>query len=248
LAGIVRNEAYLGTLVFGRRTRRKTPGTIRRVENAWTALVTPAEWRAAQSTETVVRNGRMVAGIAGAVLRCSGCDGTMRMFGSKTSGRRYYGCRRATALGRCPAPTNITADAADEYVDELMAQACGTDLLRLVRNARDLDAARRGWVEARDFRKAWNRVQGTVPDDEWQDERADRATAEAAALAHYEDLQHQAADAEDIPHTADAWHALDVAHQRRVASAVLRVVVAPPVTRSRYADITDRFAPTWTSR
>ena len=248
LSSMVRNEAYLGTLILGRRTRRGTPGTLRRVENAWKALVTPAQWRAAQSTQTVVRNGRMVAGIAGAVLRCSGCDGPMRMFGSK-NGRAYYGCRRRTGTtGTCPAPTNVSAAAADEYVDKLMEQACGTDLLRLVRNARDLDAARRAWVEARDYRKAWNRVQGTVPDDEWREERAVREAAEAQALAHYEDLQHHAADAEDIPHDADAWHALDVAHQRRIASAVLRVVVAPPATRSRYADITDRFTPTWASR
>lgn len=248
LSSIVKNEAYIGTLILGRRTRRGKPGTLRRVENAWKGLVTPAQWRAAQSTQTVVRNGRMVAGIAGAVLRCSGCGQPMRMFGSK-HGRRYYGCRRVTGKqGRCQAPTNVSADAADAYVDELMEQACGTDLLRLVRNARDLDAARRSWVEAGDHRKAWNRVQGDVPDDEWRDERARRQAAEDRALALYEDLRHQAADADDIPHDAGAWRALDVAHQRRVASAVLRVVVAPPASRSRYADITDRFEPSWAGR
>jgi DNA invertase Pin-like site-specific DNA recombinase len=244
LSGIVKNEAYVGTLVLGRRSRRGQPGTIRRVENAWDPLVTPAEWRAAQSTQTVTRNGRMVAGIAGAVLRCSGCAQPMRMFGSK-HGRRYYGCRRSSGTGRCPAPTNVSADAADDYVNDLLERQFEHGVLRVVRNARDLDAARRAWVAAREHRKAWNRVQGTVEDEEWLAERAVRAAAEAAALGVYEDLQHRAADVDDIPGDADAWHALDVAHQRRIASAVLRVVVDPPASRSRYADITERFTPVW---
>ena len=232
---------YLRTLILGRRTRRRTPEPCAESENAWKALVTPAQWRAAQSTQTVVRNGRMVLGVAGAgpaVLRMRRADANVR----SKNGRAYYGCRRKTGTtGTCPAPTNVSATASDEYVDKLMEEACGTEFLAAPSSQRTRPGRRPPrMVEARDYRKAWNRVQGTIADDEWREERAVREAAEAQALAHDQDLQHHAADAEDIPHDADAWHALDVAHQRRIASAVFRVVVAHPATRLRYADITDR--------
>ena len=47
LRGIVANEAYLGVVVLG----------DRRHEGAHKPLVTPAQWRAAQTTGTITRNG-----------------------------------------------------------------------------------------------------------------------------------------------------------------------------------------------
>lgn len=75
LSSTVANDVYLGVVVLG----------DRRHEGAHTPLVTPAQWRAAQTTGTITRNGRM------------------------TSGSRAPSCGARGAAGRCasaaPAPT-----------------------------------------------------------------------------------------------------------------------------------------------
>ena len=232
ITSLVANEVYLGVVVLG----------DRRHEGAHKPLVTPPQWRAAQTAGTVTRNGRMTTGLAGAVLACSGCGKPMRVIGSSTTGRLSYGCARRSAEGPCPAPTNVTKDAADAFVDRVMVDAIKGGKLQLLASARELETARKAVADATEHRKAWHRVQGTVPDGEWAEEYEQRKQAEQHAANAYEDQLAHAADVDDLPAGTDAWHALDVAHQRQVARSLIdAVVVAPPVTRSRYADITDRF-------
>jgi len=220
----------------------------RRHEGAHKPLVTPAQWRAAQTTGTVLRNGRATSGLAGAVLVCSGCGKPMRVIGSG-NGRLYYGCARRSAEGPCPAPTNVTKDAADRFVDEQMVAAItDADAVELLASARELEAARKAAADATRYRKAWHKVQGTVAQGEWDEEYEERKRAEQVAAAAYEEQLAHAADVEDFPEDANAWHALDLAHQRQVARSVIdAVVVAPPASRSRYADITKRFTVRWRS-
>jgi site-specific DNA recombinase len=235
LSSLVANETYLGVVVLGER----------RHEDAHEPLLTPAQWRAAQTAKTVRRNGRMISGLAGAVLVCSGCGRPMRVFGSG-DGRLFYGCPRRSAVGPCPTPTNVSKTAADEFVDRVMVDAISGGALQLLASARELEAARQAVAAATKHRKAWHRVQGTVSDDEWQEEYGERKRAEALAAEAYEQQLAHAADVEDFPEGADAWRALDVAHQRRVARSLIdAVVVAPPASRSRFADITERFTVRW---
>ena len=234
LSSLVANEVYLGVVALG----------DRRHEGAHKPLVTPMQWRAAQTTGTITRNGRMTTGLAGAVLVCSGCGKPMRVGSSGGSGgkRLFYGCARRSAEGPCPAPTNVSKDAADAFVDEVMVEEIEGDGLEMVASARELEAARKAVAHATAHRKAWHRVQGTVADDEWREEYEQRAHAERLAADAYEQQLAHAADVDDLPADADAWRALDTTHQRRVARSLIdAVVVAPPKNRSRYADITDRF-------
>lgn len=234
LSSTVANEVYLGVVVLG----------DRRHEGAHKPLVTAAQWRAAQTTGTVKRNGRMTSGLAGAVLVCSGCGKPMRVGSSGGNGgkRLFYGCARRSAEGPCPAPTNVSKEAADAFVDGVMVDAIKDGRLGLLASARELEAARQAVADATAHRKAWHRVQGTVTDDEWREEYEQRQQAERHAANAYEEQLAHAADVEDLPGGADAWRALDVVHQRRVARSLIdRVVVAPPASRSRYADITERF-------
>jgi DNA invertase Pin-like site-specific DNA recombinase len=230
LCGIVANETYLGVVTLG----------DRRLEDAHKPLVTVQEWRAAQQTRTVTRNGKLVSGLAGAVLVCSGCGKPMRVHGSH--GRPFYGCARRSADGPCPAPTNVSKPAADRFVDRVVVRAIEGGKLQLLASARELDTARKTLDDATSYRKAWHRVQGTVPDREWREEYEQRQQAERHAADAYEEQLTHAAVVEDLPAVADAWHALDVPHQRRVARSLIdSVVVAPPASRSRYANVADRF-------
>ena len=112
----------------------------------------------------------------------------------------------------------------------------------LLASARELEAARQAVADATAYRKAWHRVQGAVTTASGDEEYEQRKRAERQAAAAYEEQLAHAADVEDLPADADAWHALDVAHQRRVARSLIdAVIVAPPASRSRYADITERF-------
>jgi site-specific DNA recombinase len=72
LSTIIRNEAYTGLVRLKKR----------RVEGAHEPLVTPARWRRVQSARPVVRNGNLVAGIAGGLLECSGCGQPLSVIGN----------------------------------------------------------------------------------------------------------------------------------------------------------------------
>lgn len=137
----------------------------------------------------------------------------------------------------------MNKDAADAYVDRVMVDAIKGGALTLLASARELEQARQQVADVTAHRKAWHRVQGTVDDGEWRAEYEQRKQAERHAADAYEEQLAHAADVEDLPAGADAWHALDIAHQRRVARSLIdAVIVTPPASRSRYADITKRFA------
>ena len=85
-------------------------------------------------------------------------------------------------------------------------------------------------------------MQGTVADDEWGEEYEQRKRAEQLAADAYEEQLAHAADVEDLPGGRGRLARAGLAHQRRVARSLIdAVVVAPPASRSRYADITERF-------
>jgi DNA invertase Pin-like site-specific DNA recombinase len=236
ITAILKNEVYLGTVVLG----------ARRLPDAHKPLVTLPQFRRAQASGTVTRNGRMVAGLAGAVLICEACGRPMRVFGSGRGGHLLYGCRRLSADGPCPRPTNVMKAAADEFVDAEMVAAIEGGQLDLLASARELQAARTELQRATAERKAFVKLSSALEPEDFQSGYDERRQVEAQRAEAYEELLRHAAEVEDLPTSADAWHALDIAHQRLVAQSLIEAVsVAPPTTRSRFADISERFTVRW---
>ena len=187
----------------------------------------------------------MTTGLAGAVLVCSGCGKPMRVGSSGGSGgkRLFYGCARRSAEGPCPAPTNVSKDAADAFVDEVMVEEIEGDGLELLASARELEAARQA-VARRHRRTARRGIACRAPSPTTSGARSTSSAAHAerhAADAYEQQLAH-AADVDDLParrgrlaragpHSPASCRAVTDRRRRGCAAEY----------RSRYADVTKRF-------
>lgn len=249
VGSIIANEIYKGEIVFGRLTgkkrdrRRVDPSQWRRTHDAAIVIVSPTAWSAAQSKRTVQRTGAYKAGVAGGLLVCSGCGRTLSVIGTG-DGRFNYGCRRHSSAGTCPAPTNVKKDAADAYVDDLVAdklRAGGLDTVAMSRRYDDAKAKvaaaladRSGLLEkVSPAHPMFADFLATV------DEALERAEAERDEAAEH------VGDAGTLPAAAE-YLALDVPARNRVAGRMLAgVLVKPPLSRSKLADIRLRFVPDW---
>jgi DNA invertase Pin-like site-specific DNA recombinase len=238
IEGILRNETYTGAVVLGARTR----------EDAHQALVSKAEWRRVQKNDwTVTYSGTYKTGIAGGIVRCSGCARPLAVAGH--ADRLTYSCRRRqTTKGRCPRPVHVSKAAADQYVEDAVLDALAGGTLDLIAGARELDAAKVARDRAVAERKAVVSMK-SVLDEDFAD--AYEAAKEAAAHAEhvYDDLLAQTAEVAALPADEDAFDALDFEEQRRVArSLIARVVVEPPLARGRGVPVEDRFTLDWAHR
>jgi site-specific DNA recombinase len=233
LSSIIRNDAYLGIVKLGER----------RNETAHEALVSRALWQRVQATHSVVRNGNLVAGIAGALLRCETCGQPMSVIGSSTS-RPNYGCRRRSSDGKCPRPVHVTKAIADAYVERLIVELLDSgDGIDFVVSARDIEEARLAWERAAESRSRFADFADTLDADDFRKGYAKRQDIEQTAHELYDELVARAGDAhEHFPADSTAWRLLDEEHQRRVARQLIeRVTVSVPFTRSKYANVEDRF-------
>jgi site-specific DNA recombinase len=116
VASLVKNPVYLG---------QARSGSIVK-ENAHEAIVSRAEFDAAQSTKKSVfaaRDGSVASqAMLGGLARCAGCGHTLKITGStrKGTGERYavYYCVGQYASGPCPARATEAAAKLDHYVEE----------------------------------------------------------------------------------------------------------------------------------
>jgi DNA invertase Pin-like site-specific DNA recombinase len=231
---IVQNEAYTGVVKLGER----------RVEGAHEPLVSRSDWQRAQSTRTVARHGRLVTGLAGGLLECSGCGRPLSVHGDP---RTVYGCRRKSSAGPCPRPVYVSKDAADDFVEEtivdVLERGRGVDL---VASARDLEAARNAAERARAEREAFVKLASALEPGDFRAGYEERRAREVEAAAAYDELLAQAADAQALPANGSAWNKLDFEEKRRAArSLIAGIVVAPPRSRSKLTPIADRFTVRW---
>jgi DNA invertase Pin-like site-specific DNA recombinase len=235
---IVKNEVYAGTVVLGER----------RLEGAHEPLVRAADWRRAQGTpRAVIRNGRIVTGIAGGLLVCTGCDRPLTATGANSKGYLHYGCRAVTGEGRCPRPVYVSKARADEYVEEAVRDALSSvGELGIVASARELEVARLAVERARAEKEAFVKNASILDADDFRAGYETRKARELEAAQVYDDLAARAADAAEMPSSPAAFNALPLAQQRRVAQSLIeRIAVSPPLTRSRFADVALRFDLEW---
>lgn len=88
--------------------------------DAHPALVTVAEWQAAQMKPKVPSaNGSTTPPLLSGLGRCAGCRYSLSV-GRGPKGERMYRCRRDHASGRCPAPAAVMADAIEQHVESMV--------------------------------------------------------------------------------------------------------------------------------
>jgi hypothetical protein len=237
LRSIVRNECYLGFARYERRKGRrgKLTGEVLRNEHAHEAIVTRAQYNAAQSATKVQRSGTYSAGIAGGLLFCGTCGGRLAVAGSLEN--LTYGCRRQVNGGRCTAPVFVTKSRTDAFVEaEVLDALAGIEPARgdndhISRLTAERDAARETLdtaLERSMMLRDPSKAQALI-------ERCEAALDAAeglleGALAKTETL-------DGLLPTAEHWQGLTGDERRRIAGVLIeRITVGAKAAR-----IEDRF-------
>jgi DNA invertase Pin-like site-specific DNA recombinase len=149
VSGLIKNPVYLGQARSGKVVK----------ENAHEALVTRAEFDAAQSVKKSLlaqRDGSLAAqAMLGGLARCAGCGHTLKISGttSKKTGERYpvYYCTGRYAKGLCPARATVRASVLDLHVEERVLAALAQEdglLARAVEASDQIEAVARAVEEA----------------------------------------------------------------------------------------------------
>jgi DNA invertase Pin-like site-specific DNA recombinase len=218
LGSLVRTRVYVGEVKMGDHVTR----------GAHEPIVTEQVWKAAQSGAARVRIGKRKPGVAYGLLFCSGCGKSLALHLSV--GRyAFYGCRRRSSAGPCPAPVNGAQGKLDEFVDELVAGALdGEHGLDVVTGQQDLAAAKTAMEIAIDHRKQF--LKGTrgldahVIAEALEDLNADVERTQQA----YDEALDRADVARDLPESGDAYRRLPVDRRRQVAAALIEELVLDP--------------------
>jgi len=240
-------RTYLGEVRLGKDRLKK---------DAHKPLVSLAQFNRVQSSRKVKRTGRLVAGIAGSIVVCSGCGNPMRVIGASANpspedkrahtgvGRRLsYGCPGLRSGGKCKRPTYVSKDVTDAYVEDLLADALEqTEGVDIVASARELAATRAEVDQARAELESFLRLQSAVDPEDFTLGYRERKDRVAELEARVELLLSEAEEADGLPTSGSAYRSLDFEARRRVARKVIAsIVVSPPLSRRRGADITERF-------
>jgi site-specific DNA recombinase len=243
---LLRNPVYLGQARSGKIVK----------EDAHEAIVTRAEWDAAQHTRTLLRPAAQSLSsqaLLGGLIRCAGCGHTLKISGSldKKTNTRYptYYCTGRYGSGLCPARATIRASTVDQHVEaEVLAalSADGGPLAQAVAASERLDEVQRLVTDAEhelDLFVINPRLLTTLGEQrflEGVDARQvalDEARASLAHLRQQHDLAAQLTDGRLL----DAWPTLTTQERRRLLHGLLdRVVLRRVDARRENVPIADR--------
>lgn len=233
LSAIVKHRVYLGEVKMGDTvTKRAHP-----------PIVSAQLWKAAQSKAVRVRTGKNVPGVAHGLLTCSGCGNPLQVQGSG-DGRTFYGCRRRSGAGPCPAPVNGDQHKLDEFVDDIVAEQLDGGGLDAVQARRDISAAHKALAAALEDRD--NFVRGTKGSTApvISEVLAERDADVERAQAVYDEAKAAAEAASDLPISGDAYRQRPVAARKRYAAQLITELVLeqfPPGAGKRGANPADRI-------
>lgn len=126
-------------------------------KDAHPALVTEAEWQAAQMNPRLARakDDKPLPLLSG-LIRCAGCRFGMSL-GRGPKGERMYRCRERHASGRCPSPASVLADVVEGYVQGLLVSELQGLVTRTVHASEDrekaAEACERACADLDDFKR-----------------------------------------------------------------------------------------------
>jgi len=243
VAGLVANPVYLGQARSGTMVK----------ENAHEAIVTRAEFVAAQATKKPLlpqRDGSLAAqAMLGGIARCAGCGHTLKITGNtnRKTGERYptYYCTGRYASGPCPSRALAQASILDEYVDQQVHAALTREGGPM---AKAVAASDRSQTIARDVETAEHELELFVTNPKLLTVLGERQfvagvqarqNALDQARAALAELQTQATLLDDISDgdLLASWPGLTTSEKRRLMHGLLdRVTVRKATGRGRHAE------------
>jgi site-specific DNA recombinase len=241
VSGMLKNPVYLGQARSGKVVK----------ENAHEALVTRAEFDAAQGTKTLLkqRDGSLAAqALLGGLVRCAGCGHTLKITGNtdRKTGERYpiYYCVGRYAKGLCEARATARASLVDRYVEEQVLNALQDEnglLAEAVAASDKVEAAARAITEAEhelDLFVTNPKLLSLLGEQRFVEGVEARQLALDEARRTSSEARSQAALTTEIGDgdLLRAWPSLSVQDRRRLMHGLLdRVVVQRADRRGRHA-------------
>jgi DNA invertase Pin-like site-specific DNA recombinase len=131
---IVKNRVYLGEAYRGQAVN----------PNAHEAIVTLAEWQAANLAPVRGSHRGKKPNLLGGIVRCAGCRYVLapQVYGSgRPNPTRVYRCRAVHSAGACPEPASISRDALDHYVEAIWRKQMASQALSIRQDTQALQAA-----------------------------------------------------------------------------------------------------------
>jgi len=235
LTSMVKNRVYRGEVTMGGHVTRR----------AHQPIVSEELWQAAQSNKRRIRTGKNVGGVAHGLVFCSGCGLPLQVQRNGTSDRLFYGCRRRSSGGPCPAPVNGVCDKIDTYVDELTATLIDGEALGVVNAQRDIDKLERTAREAQaNYKAFFDGVKGMSSQEIRETLQALEAERDDA-LSAYEEAR-DAQDDSDLPESGPDYLSRPLVERRRIAHRLIPRLVLRPFPKGagkRGANPADRLSP-----
>lgn len=226
LRHLLSNRVYLGELKVGRHVN----------PDAHPAILTEAQWNAAQRTKTKGRRQRkntepaLLAGI----IRCEACGHVMPRGVVRNRNKDYpsYSCTRQHSAGMCPAPASVLASVVHPYVEAAVLREIQDSAADRVSDGNTLKEAQAAVTEAETELAAYLSAisaadvgpEAFTGGASQRKARVDIAKAELAAIS--------ATSVTDAPDLIDAWPNMAVKDRNHVLRSVLEAVV---VRRGRIA-------------
>jgi site-specific DNA recombinase len=218
VGSIIRNRVYLGEARSGDLVNR----------DAHPALVTRAEWEAAQPSEgrpSIRTSGSLLAGL----VVCASCGQAMTTYSAGRSGYRSYICRKRTPSGVCPAPTSISMRKLDAFVEDAFLAWLAAHPVRSTGVAASEDAEEvlvaieAAEVELATYRDA--SLVSVIGVDAYREGLAVRSEVLERERARYAEIQRRAPE-RLVGDLATLWPDLERAQRARVLrEAIERIVV-----------------------
>lgn len=209
--------------------------------NAHPAIVTEAEWQAAQANPRIAKgthkDGTPYPLLSG-LVRCAGCRYLMSQ--GTAFDQQIYRCRHKHASGTCPNPARISATALEAHVDSVIA-AQFEGLMQEVADDADRDRLTAELAQARgdldDFRRDRDARRKLGAEwHEWLDTYLTAVRELEGELATI-DNQFGNLDVDGERLTAEVYRELDQDSRREVIAAMMdTVMVKPSRGRGQHTD------------
>ena len=226
---LLKNRVYLGEARSGKAVN----------PNAHTAIVTRAEFDAAQAARSVLptpKNALASEALLKGLARCAGCGHTLKITGAylRSAGRRVpnYYCHGRYAKGLCPARATIIATRLDPYVESVVLAALrreGGPLAQAMAASNQLEAAHRAVEETEHELALYLEADliSVVGHEVFRRGVETRQRAVDSARITLAELQQQSQLAEDLltGDLLEAWPTLTIQEKRLLLHGILDEVV-----------------------
>jgi site-specific DNA recombinase len=137
---VIKNRVYRGEAYRGENVNHE----------AHPAIVTPAEWQAANlaPVRAIARGDR--PSLLGGIVRCAGCRYLLapHNLGSASNKAPVYRCRTTHTAGVCPSPASINAQQLERYVEGVWREQMADQALAVQTDSQTLQQATDALAEA----------------------------------------------------------------------------------------------------